>query len=191
MDRFNQSEAFALMTNGHHMVEQELPTAVPILVSAAPQTGDRPFLAVEEAIHDDRNYVRLFQLLEVRRHPRFKVWRLSRGLQAVSWLAGVVLAALILWAIWSRPSAVATSLEVIVGLFIAATIRRAPAGPSKIARADPHRSGHALRGLGGRSAPTSRARPTVLEIGTGAARRTRLRLTGLTRMVVLAFMWTS
>jgi MinD-like ATPase involved in chromosome partitioning or flagellar assembly/predicted acylesterase/phospholipase RssA len=106
LDSFNDAEAYALMTSGYRMAEEEFAKCIkdfPVSSGAQPQWG---FLTIEEPMKGGSGHPKLLKLLDVGGHLAFKVWMLSPRLKALVRGAVVVLLLLISWFVvsnWSRP----------------------------------------------------------------------------------------
>jgi tetratricopeptide (TPR) repeat protein len=105
LDSFSEAEAFALMTSGYRMLENEFASrAAPLRRPIAP-ARDWSFLAVEKyanlAKGHEEGVRALLEILGVGAQKAFKIWRLSRPLQLLAVALAVVIAAGFAVAWWS------------------------------------------------------------------------------------------
>jgi predicted acylesterase/phospholipase RssA len=133
LDSFSDLEAFALMTSGYLMTENEFPRGVPDFpiskagsvpwrfLAALRDWMKRPVNSSDERLH----------MLDVGKHQVFKIWFLSRGLQVAGVAIGfflllLAIGALYLW--WGQPlltvgGAVVAALWAIAALALGTVVK--------------------------------------------------------------------
>jgi predicted acylesterase/phospholipase RssA len=98
LDSFCDAEAYALMLAGYRMATHQYASAVSR--DAAPKSDWR-FLEIAPAMDcekaSEREHKSLMRLLKVANRRAFKIWRLSRPLQALALILAVTLLALAIW----------------------------------------------------------------------------------------------
>jgi hypothetical protein len=135
LDSFSDKEAYALMTSGYRMTEQEMREALQHLFPSTAQATSWKFLAVEESMQQRDAAKELNRFLGVSTELFFKVWRLlPQGRRtAVLALLGAPLVAGFFWACWHwasvplvTPGVIgAVALVLVAGFFVSANILRA------------------------------------------------------------------
>jgi hypothetical protein len=110
LDSFNDQEAFALMTSGYRMAEQEFAKFIQKFLPGPVAPVDWDFLAIEPAMNaapgHEEEHRRLKEILAVAASKGFKVWKLKPWLKVCGALAGIGLLGLLYkvcsWA-WTSP----------------------------------------------------------------------------------------
>ena len=102
LDSFSDVEAFALMTSGYHMTENEFAGCITGFPNAQ---GSQPwrFLGIEKPMKQlagcKDEHEKLIQLLDAAKSTGFKIWTISKALRYVSMLLGVGALAALVWLI--------------------------------------------------------------------------------------------
>ncbi|MEJ2156779.1 MAG: patatin-like phospholipase family protein [Desulfobacteraceae bacterium] len=100
LDSFSDAEAYALMTSGYRMTEEEFPDTFhhfTISEAAPPQWA---FLRIHPAMQDRSKSDRLLKILTAGSQRAFKIWRLSKPLEIAGWAIICVVVVLFLWICW-------------------------------------------------------------------------------------------
>ena len=118
LDSFSDVEAYALMASAYRMTEHAF--AVGKCVEGVEEPAERQaweFLAVEAGmIGEGGQYEFLKWLLGVSNSLAFKIWKLSKGLRALSWVLAVAFVLLAAYAVWRWPDAVLVKAVTLWGL---------------------------------------------------------------------------
>jgi hypothetical protein len=100
LDSFSDAEAFALMTSGYYMTEDEFASCIEGFPSARGGAGWR-FLDIEKPMKQiagcKNEHEKLIQLLDAAKSSGFKIWQISKALRYVSTLLGIGLMAALVY----------------------------------------------------------------------------------------------
>ncbi len=137
LDSFTDTEAFALMTSGYRMAEEELVSKKRIEGFDMP-TGkacDWRFLAIEEPMKQEKaegaRYKGLMLLLKAGRSTAFKIWKISPVLRRTGLLLGIAALGLLAWACF-RYRAVAIVTVGMIGATLATLAASAIVGKTVV-----------------------------------------------------------
>lgn len=93
LDSFNDQEAYALMTSGYRITEQEFARYIKRFLPVQEGPVDWEFLKIEPAMNaapgQEVEHRNLLKILEVAASKAFKVWKLKPWLQVCAALAGI------------------------------------------------------------------------------------------------------
>lgn len=128
LDSFSDVEAFALMTSGYRMTENEFKSSK--CIEGFPEPEDEhpwDFLAVAEGMGGGgAKYEFLKKRLCVSNSLAFKIWKLSLPLRVTAGILGIAAIAWAIWASFSRAATVVIDVDPItlwdIGAFIATAI---------------------------------------------------------------------
>jgi hypothetical protein len=102
LDSFSDAEAKALMISGYRMAESELRSSLPELDQSNRSVADWQFMKFSELLTRADIAPSMMGLLSAASSLAFKIWRLSRPLQASSIILATILVGLFGWYCWGN-----------------------------------------------------------------------------------------
>src|SRR5215813_12001448 len=105
LDSFSDAEARALMISGYRMAESEMRRSLPELDQLDGAAMDWQFMKFDELLTRADISPSILGLLSAASSLAFKIWKLSRPLQASSIILGTILSGLFGWLCWENRNA--------------------------------------------------------------------------------------